>query len=79
LKHEGKGIKPSLTTHKGASIMTLTLTASTVELDQDQADNLVSDLSDLSIEIDEMLTSDDRAAKLAALLNKLNLLADIYS
>jgi hypothetical protein len=59
--------------------MTLTLTASTVELDQDQADNLVSDLSDLSIEIDEMLTSDDRAAKLAALLNKLNLLADIYS
>jgi len=59
--------------------MTLTLTASTVELDQDQADNLVSDLSDLSIEIDEMLTSDDRAAKLAALLDKLNLLADIYS
>jgi hypothetical protein len=59
--------------------MTLTLTASTVELDQDQTDNLVSDLSDLSIEIDEMLTSDDRAAKLAALLDKLNLLADIYS
>ena len=59
--------------------MTLTLTRSTLQLDEDQTDNLVSDLSDLSIEIDAMLTSDDRAAQLAALLDKLNLLVDVYS
>ena len=59
--------------------MTLTLTRPALDLDADQVDNLVSDLSDLSIEIDAMLTSDDRAAQLAALLAKLNTLADIYS
>ena len=59
--------------------MTLTLTRPALDLDADQVDNLVSDLSDLSIEIDAMLTSDDRAAQLAALLDKLNLLVDVYS
>ena len=59
--------------------MTLTLTRSTLQLDEDQTDNLVSDLSELSIEIDAMLTSDDRAAQLAALLDKLNTLVDVYS
>ena len=65
--------------HKKVISMTLTLTRSTLQLDEDQTDNLVSDLSELSIEIDAMLTSDDRAAQLAALLDKLNTLVDVYS
>ena len=73
----GKGNQAN--SHKKVISMTLTLTRSTLELDADQADNLVSDLSDLSIEIDAMLTSDDRAAQLAALLDKLNTLVDVYS
>lgn len=59
--------------------MTLTLTASTVTLDEDQIGNLISDLADLSTDIDVMLAAEDRQQRLAELLDKLNALTDIYS
>lgn len=59
--------------------MTLVIDSKPVQLDADQADNLVSDLADLSTDIDAMLNAEDKADALEALLNRLNLIADVYS
>jgi hypothetical protein len=59
--------------------MTLTIDSKTVRLDGDQTDNLISDLADLSTDIDTMLNAEDKQAQIEALLNRLNLIADVYS
>lgn len=61
--------------------MTLTINHKQVQLSEDEVDNLFSDLSDLSIQIETLLSQDDRTNKAAIelVLNRLNLLSDVYS
>lgn len=67
--------------YKRISAMTLTINHKQVQLSEDEVDNLFSDLSDLSIQIETLLSQDDRTNKAAIelVLNRLNLLSDVYS
>lgn len=61
--------------------MTLTINHKQIQLSEDEVDNLFSDLSDLSTQIEALLTQDDRTNQgaIESLLARLNLISDVYS